>query len=294
MPGMPSTIALQRGGDRARVGDVVAEVGAVVDAGDDQRRARSRRPARARRGARSRPACRRSRSRPCRRSKSTSCTHSGRRVVIERAVADWLASGAMTASSMSSSASSARRSACRPSASIPSSLVSSTRSTTAEDTTTPLGNRCAVAALRPITRDMEAIRRLQGTAVADERPLAGRIVGWMFAVGSVLSTLLPLLPGAEGKVLTPTFPLVIAALVWGLHAALRKDSAAHAGVGVPRVRARRHGLHGGRGVRHRRGELAGALPADARRSSSPPTSSRRARRGPTSRWRSSCSRAVRL
>ena len=45
----------------------------------------------------------------------------------------------------------------------------------------------------------------------------------MFAVGSVLSTLLPLLPGAEGKVLTPTFPLVIIGLVWGLHAALRKD-----------------------------------------------------------------------
>jgi diguanylate cyclase (GGDEF)-like protein len=70
---------------------------------------------------------------------------------------------------------------------------------------------------------MEAIRRLQGTAVADERPLAGRIVGWMFVVGSVLTTILPLLPGAEGKVLTPTFPLVIIGLVWGLHAALRQD-----------------------------------------------------------------------
>ena len=34
--GSPSTSALERGGDRARVGDVVAEVGAVVDAGDDQ------------------------------------------------------------------------------------------------------------------------------------------------------------------------------------------------------------------------------------------------------------------
>ena len=36
MPGMPEHDALQRGGDRARVGDVVAQVGAVVDAGDDQ------------------------------------------------------------------------------------------------------------------------------------------------------------------------------------------------------------------------------------------------------------------
>ena len=45
----------------------------------------------------------------------------------------------------------------------------------------------------------------------------------MFVVGSVLTTILPLLPGAEGKVLTPTFPLVIIGLVWGLHAALRQD-----------------------------------------------------------------------
>src|SRR4051794_16409076 len=57
-----------------------------------------------------------------------SSTHSGRRIEIERAVADWFSSGATTASSMSSSAASARRSVCRPSASIPSSLVNSTRS----------------------------------------------------------------------------------------------------------------------------------------------------------------------
>ena len=36
MAGMPEHDALQRGGHRARVGDVVAEVRAVVDAGDDQ------------------------------------------------------------------------------------------------------------------------------------------------------------------------------------------------------------------------------------------------------------------
>jgi diguanylate cyclase (GGDEF)-like protein len=70
---------------------------------------------------------------------------------------------------------------------------------------------------------MEALRRLAGTAVNDERPLAGSIAGWMFVVGSILSVVLPLLPGAEGKVFTPTFPLVIIALAWGLHAALRRD-----------------------------------------------------------------------
>ena len=60
----------------------------------------------------------------------TSSTHSGRRVVIERAVAERLESGAMTASSTSVDlARSARRSACSPSASIPSSLVRRTRST---------------------------------------------------------------------------------------------------------------------------------------------------------------------
>ena len=59
--------------------------------------------------------------------KSTSCTHSGRRVVIDRAIAERLPSGAITASSIPGSASSARRSACSPAASIPSSFVSRTR-----------------------------------------------------------------------------------------------------------------------------------------------------------------------
>ena len=40
--------------------------------------------------------------------------------------------------------------------------------------------------------------------VVDERPLAGRLVGWMFVVGSIGATLLPLLPGVEGAVITPT------------------------------------------------------------------------------------------
>lgn len=70
---------------------------------------------------------------------------------------------------------------------------------------------------------MEALRRLTGSAVVDERPLAGRIVGWMFVVGSVLTTILPALPGAEGKLLTPTLAIALLAFLWGLHAALRRD-----------------------------------------------------------------------
>jgi len=64
---------------------------------------------------------------------------------------------------------------------------------------------------------------VSGIAVADERPLAGRIIGWMFFVGAVLTEILPLLPGATGSVVTPTLPLGIGAGVWGLYAALRMD-----------------------------------------------------------------------
>jgi hypothetical protein len=42
--------------------------------------------------------------------------------------------------------------------------------------------------------------RLIGVEVADERPLAGRLVGWMFVMGSIVTTLLPLLPGVDGAV----------------------------------------------------------------------------------------------
>jgi diguanylate cyclase (GGDEF)-like protein len=62
-----------------------------------------------------------------------------------------------------------------------------------------------------------------GIAVVDERPLAGRIVGWMFVVGSIVTTLLPLLPGADGEVVTPTLPIGIAAFIWGLAALRRVD-----------------------------------------------------------------------
>lgn len=70
---------------------------------------------------------------------------------------------------------------------------------------------------------MDSSRRVVGVAVAEERPLAGRIVGWMFIAGAVVTTLLPLLPGADGKVLTPTLPIGIAAFIWGLVAAFRFD-----------------------------------------------------------------------
>jgi diguanylate cyclase (GGDEF)-like protein len=62
-----------------------------------------------------------------------------------------------------------------------------------------------------------------GIAVVDERPLAGRIVGWMFAVGAIVTTLLPLLPGAHGEVITPTLPIGVAAFAWGVIAVWHFD-----------------------------------------------------------------------
>ena len=63
----PEHDALQRRGDGARVGDVVAEVRAVVDPRDDEVGLEVLDQPEAAPAARSRPACRRSRSRPCRR-----------------------------------------------------------------------------------------------------------------------------------------------------------------------------------------------------------------------------------
>ena len=63
---------------------------------------------------------------------------------------------------------------------------------------------------------MDRSRRVVGVAVAEERPIAGVLVGWMFIVGAIVTTLLPLLPGADGKVVTPTLPIGVAALVWGV------------------------------------------------------------------------------
>ncbi|HEX6024372.1 MAG TPA: GGDEF domain-containing protein [Solirubrobacter sp.] len=62
-----------------------------------------------------------------------------------------------------------------------------------------------------------------GIGVVDERPLAGRIVGWMYVVGAIVTTLLPLLPGTHGDVVTPTLPIGIAAFVWGVLALWRVD-----------------------------------------------------------------------
>ncbi len=70
---------------------------------------------------------------------------------------------------------------------------------------------------------METRRGLIGIAVTDERALAGRIVGWMFVVGAIVTTLLPMLPGAQGKVLTPTLAIGVAAFVWGIVALRRFD-----------------------------------------------------------------------
>jgi diguanylate cyclase (GGDEF)-like protein len=64
---------------------------------------------------------------------------------------------------------------------------------------------------------------LTGVEVVDERPLAGRLVGWMFVVGSIVTTLLPLLPGVEGGVITPTLPIGIGAGLWGVACLRRID-----------------------------------------------------------------------
>jgi diguanylate cyclase (GGDEF)-like protein len=65
--------------------------------------------------------------------------------------------------------------------------------------------------------------KLTGVEVADERPLAGRLIGWMFVVGSIVTTLLPLLPGVEGGVITPTLPIGIGAGLWGVACLRRID-----------------------------------------------------------------------
>jgi diguanylate cyclase (GGDEF)-like protein len=63
---------------------------------------------------------------------------------------------------------------------------------------------------------MDIPRRVVAVAVVDERPLAGRLIGWMFIVGAIVTTLLPIFPGANGKVVTPTLPIGVAAFVWGI------------------------------------------------------------------------------
>jgi diguanylate cyclase (GGDEF)-like protein len=68
---------------------------------------------------------------------------------------------------------------------------------------------------------MDRWSRLVGVDVADERELAGRVVGWMFVVSTIVALALPLIPGVEGKALTPTTPIAGVALVFGV-VALRR------------------------------------------------------------------------
>jgi diguanylate cyclase (GGDEF)-like protein len=64
---------------------------------------------------------------------------------------------------------------------------------------------------------------LTGIAVADERALAGRLLGWMLGTGAIVTNVLPLLPGAETALFTPTLPLAGVVLAWGLIAVTRFD-----------------------------------------------------------------------
>ncbi len=68
---------------------------------------------------------------------------------------------------------------------------------------------------------MERRVRLVGIAVSDERELAGRVLGWMFVLSTVVANVLPLLPGVDGDVLTPTTPIGVAALIFGVIALRR-------------------------------------------------------------------------
>jgi diguanylate cyclase (GGDEF)-like protein len=68
---------------------------------------------------------------------------------------------------------------------------------------------------------MDREYRLIGVDVADERELAGRVVGWMFVMSTLVALGLPLIPGVEGKALSPTTPIGIAALIFGV-VALRR------------------------------------------------------------------------
>jgi diguanylate cyclase (GGDEF)-like protein len=70
---------------------------------------------------------------------------------------------------------------------------------------------------------MERRRRLVGVDVADERELAGRVVGWMFVLSTLVALVLPLFPGVDGNVLTPTTPIAGAALIFGALALRRID-----------------------------------------------------------------------
>jgi diguanylate cyclase (GGDEF)-like protein len=63
--------------------------------------------------------------------------------------------------------------------------------------------------------------RLVGVDVADERELAGRVLGWMFVLSTTVAIVLPLLPGVDGGFITATTPIGVAALIFGI-VALRR------------------------------------------------------------------------
>src|SRR3982751_2837309 len=54
----------------------------------------------------------------------------------------------------------------------------------------------------------------------------------MFVLGAILTTLLPLLPGANGEVVTPTLPIGVGAGLWGLWAAMKMDWQGAPGWGI--------------------------------------------------------------
>lgn len=70
---------------------------------------------------------------------------------------------------------------------------------------------------------MDVNRRIVGAAVPDERQLAGTLLGWMFIVGSLVTVVLPMLPGVDGVVISPTLTISLAALTWGVLAVRMVD-----------------------------------------------------------------------
>jgi diguanylate cyclase (GGDEF)-like protein len=78
---------------------------------------------------------------------------------------------------------------------------------------------------------MDRWSRLIGVDVADERELAGKVVGWMFVMSTIVALVLPLIPGVEGKAITPTTPIAGVALVFGV-VALRRIRWANVAGGV--------------------------------------------------------------
>src|SRR3954467_3554506 len=80
---------------------------------------------------------------------------------------------------------------------------------------------------------MERRSRRVGVRVASERELAGRVLGWMFVLSTIVAIVLPMLPGVDGDVITPTLPMGIAALIFGPAALRRTRWGTVAGAAIP-------------------------------------------------------------